>query len=203
MDFRQTLLLYLLIGAGVAIGYAARSSDKGRAWATILAAWVFWPLFVPLLLSVDDEEIVPPTLPDRECLLVRIARGRELLDQLAASGPELGIPLLAEQAAHIKSRWSERAAWLAETDLLVQSLNTTIRDPSKAQTPQIEELQFMQQSTKVTLQRSLVQIDELAVWIQLLKAPGVDRASALERIEAVLRAIQDLESRPGPATPTH
>ncbi len=206
MDFRQTLLLYLLIGAGVAIGFAARTSDKGRAWATILAAYVFWPLFVPLLLSADEEEPDAPVPSAAEALAVRLTRGRELLDRLAATSSALGIPDLPEQVSRIQALWSERAAWLTETSLLMQTLQTTHSPATSgvtaANTPQIEELQRMQHSTEQALDRSLSGIDELAVHVQLLKAPGVDRTAELERIERVLRAILELEAAsPGSVRP--
>ena len=193
MDFRQTLLLYLLIGAGVAIGFAARTRDKGRAWATILAAYVFWPLFVPLLLSADEEV---PTTPQQESLASRIARSCELLDRLAASGPSLGIPELPKQVDQIKALWAERAAWLTETGLLIQSLqasHTPANSNTMASPPQIEELQRLQHTTTESLERSLDGIDELAVHLQLLKAPGIDRTEEMVRIERVLRAILELE----------
>ena len=194
MDFRQTLLLYLLIGAGVAIGFAARSSDKGRAWATILAAWVFWPLFVPLLLSAEEESVTPTT-PTSEPLDARIARSREQLDRLAATAP--GLPDLPEQVVRIQALWAERATWLTETGLLIQNLKAP-HTPSTSgtmppQTPQIEELERLQHTTTESLARSLNGIDELAVHVQLLKAPGVDRAAELERIERVLQAIMELD----------
>jgi hypothetical protein len=199
MDFRQTLLLYLLLGAGVAIGYAARTPDKGRAWATILAAWVFWPLFVPLLLSAEEE---PPT-PVSEPRNTRIARYREQLDRLAATAPALGLSHLPEQVARIQSRWTERVAWLMETNLLIQNLKAThtpVRPGTMApQTPQIEELQRLQHSTEQALERSLSGINELAVQIQLLKAPGVDRTAELECIERVLKAMLELETAEEPS----
>lgn len=198
MDLRQTLLLYLLLGGGVAIGFAARSSDKGRAWATILAAWVFWPLFVPLLLSTDEELPAETSSITGETIDTRLARGCELLDRLVATSPALNIPVLPEQVARIKSLWSERAVWLGETGLLIQSLKAahTPETSSKTapMTQQVDELECMQISTEHALNQSLNSIDELAVLIQLLKAPGVDRTAGLERIEGVLKAILELEA---------
>ena len=133
MDFRQTLLLYLLLGAGVAIGFAARTPDKGRAWATILAAWVFWPLFVPLLLSAEEEPVTPVP-PASEPLEARITRSRDQLDRLAATASALGLPDLPEQVARIQALWAERATWLTETGLLIQSLKGT-HSPATSGTP--------------------------------------------------------------------
>ena len=197
MDFHQTLLLYLLLGAGVAIGFAARTPGKGRAWATILAAWVFWPLFVPLLLSADEEPATPVP-PASEPLEARLTRGGELLDRLVATSSALGIPDLPEQVSRILALWSERAAWLTETALLIQSLKST-HSPTTSGTmspnsPQIEELQRLQQTTEKSLDHTLNGIDELAVHVQLLKAPGVDRTAELERIERVLQAILELDA---------
>ncbi len=201
MDFRQTLLLYLLFGIGVAIGFAARTPDKGRAWATILAAWVFWPLFVPLLLSAGEEVQVTSAPPAPEALEARLTRGGELLERLVATSPVLGLPDLPEQVSRIKALWAERVTWLTETALLIQSLKST-HSPTTSGTmspnsPKIEELQRLQQTTEKSLDHSLNGIDELAVHVQLLKAPGVDRPAELERIERVLQAILELEAASG------
>ena len=200
MDFRQTLLLYLLLGAGVAIGFAARSSDKSKAWATILAAWVFWPLFVPLLLSAGEEA----STPDAAASVTRdvhIARSCEQLDRLVATAPALGLPNYPVQVARIQTLWSERAAWLTETDLLIQNLKVSHAPMTSGKIPlsipQIEELQRLRHLITESLDRSLNGIDELAVHIQLLKAPGIDRHAELARIERVLMAILELDDKSG------
>ena len=202
MDFRQTLLLYLLIGAGVAIGFAGRPPDKGRAWATILAAYVFWPLFVPLLLSAEEESVTPTT-PTSEPLDARIARSCEQVDRLAATAAALGLPDLPEQVARIQALWAERATWLTETGLLIESLKSAHPSATPGtmspNTSQLDELERLHHSTQETLDRSLNATNELAVQIQLLKAPGVDRTAELERIERVLRAILELDAAEGPS----
>ena len=54
MSLGTTVILYLLIGVGVAVAVAARGGSRGELAFRVLAAVPFWPLFVPLLLSGSE-----------------------------------------------------------------------------------------------------------------------------------------------------
>src|SRR3954454_21363441 len=59
--FGQTLVLYLVIGAGVAGAvYLAGGSVR---WFRIVTAVPFWPLYLPLLLSAGPTATHPPSTP--------------------------------------------------------------------------------------------------------------------------------------------
>jgi hypothetical protein len=62
--FGQTLLLYALVGAGVALALYLRTPTAGR-WEQafrVLTAVLFWPLYVPLLLSGTADGRPAPLL---------------------------------------------------------------------------------------------------------------------------------------------
>ena len=191
MDIRQTLFLYLLLGAGVAIGFAARSQDRARAWVTILAAWVFWPLFVPLLLGEEtaEEAAAPASNSNRDELATRVQQSGELLDRLVASLPPVGISDLQLKLTETKNRWAAQLAWLAEADSLMQ-----MRFALTPEQTRLDELRCMQTTTEASLARSLDSVQELAVVVQILKAPGADPTPELARLERVLTAILELDT---------
>ena len=51
--FNQTLVLYLIVGLGVAGAvYLSSGTAAGAApWWRVVLAWMFWPIFLPVLLS--------------------------------------------------------------------------------------------------------------------------------------------------------
>src|SRR4051812_7885934 len=97
MSLGTTVILYLLIGVGVAVAVAARGGSRGELAFHLLAAVPFWPLFVPLLLSENEGR---PQSPQRQ-------RGTILAD---AAGSEssflagviefLGFPQAARVPGH-------------------------------------------------------------------------------------------------------
>ncbi len=193
MDIRQTLFLYLLLGGGVAMGWAARSSGRAKPWLTILAAWVFWPLFVPLLLDggAVEEAALPVPRTNRDELTARIQKSGELLDRLVTAIPPTGIADLPEKLGQTKSRWGGQLAWLIEADTLTAGPKASPEEQAR-----IEELRRMQSTTVESLDRSLDSLQELAIMVQILKAPGADRPAELARLERVLNAIIELETTP-------
>ena len=50
MQLSQTLLFYLVIGAGVGVAMLLRNDHRSRGESVIqmLLAWVFWPLYLPV-----------------------------------------------------------------------------------------------------------------------------------------------------------
>ena len=51
--FSQTLILYLVVGAGVAgaVYLSQRSGRSSARWFLVATAVLFWPLYLPVLLS--------------------------------------------------------------------------------------------------------------------------------------------------------
>src|SRR5262249_18225916 len=87
MSLGTSLVLYLLLGAGVAVAVAARGSrSRGELAFRVLAAVAFWPLFVPLLLSGNGTGSTAETSP-------RAAPQDELSAAIAQADAELGAAL--------------------------------------------------------------------------------------------------------------
>ena len=71
----ETAIFYLLLGITVAAAVYLRGETGNDSGYQLVAACLFWPLFVPTLLSSsekDAESQAPPALPDdsqRRCAL--------------------------------------------------------------------------------------------------------------------------------------
>ncbi len=66
MKLEQLFLLHLMAGVGVAVCVYLSGRDRSARWFQTLAAVVFWPLFLPLLLSGrtrTDSEPPPQPVP--------------------------------------------------------------------------------------------------------------------------------------------
>src|SRR5262245_38985158 len=67
MGLPETILFYLLFGAGVAAAVALRrgSCSPGEAFFRIVTAFFFWPLYVPPLLQHSEEKAPPRSVQAR------------------------------------------------------------------------------------------------------------------------------------------
>src|SRR5205823_2366370 len=76
--FGQTLILYLVIGTGVAgaIYLSEAAGQQSRRWFLVITAVPFWPLYLPLLLTSDRKDWrEPPSVPTpRDELAASIAQ---------------------------------------------------------------------------------------------------------------------------------
>ena len=66
MGFSVTMIFYLLIGLGVATAVFLSDSRRSRGSAAFRAATsvVFWPLYLPILLSRPRPEPLPEAAPN-------------------------------------------------------------------------------------------------------------------------------------------
>src|SRR5437868_12904170 len=69
----QTLVLYLIVGLGVAgaVYVTSNSGCGAECWFRVATALPFWPLYIPLLLArggtaVETPPVRPPRAPDDE-----------------------------------------------------------------------------------------------------------------------------------------
>ena len=57
MLLAETAIFYLVLGACVAVAmYVRDDTPAGRVWAQLVGAVLFWPLFLPILLSRGEVE---------------------------------------------------------------------------------------------------------------------------------------------------
>lgn len=164
MDFQQTALMYLLIGLGLTVGIAG----KGRRNAGILlATCLFWPLFLPFLVGGSESSV--HETPD---ILVEFAEAERALDRIS-SMTNIG-PAIQERVVAIKAAWLQQCEWLVEADRILNENRQFPQDESN-RGPAANELRIRRDQTAQALRSDVLRVYELAVAIQLWKAPGANR----------------------------
>ncbi len=149
MALSESLIFYLLIGVGVAA--AVWLSDPGPAFHRLFptaTAVLFWPVFVPVLLSrqPDDRDLpVPRKEQPADSLATMIAHVEAELDAALASLDGWAEEALSRESTRIselKAAWSMQAARIRQMDqLLLQSTiaageMTSIDWPSRSEQAQ-------------------------------------------------------------------
>jgi hypothetical protein len=207
--FGQTLILYLVIGAGVA-GAVYLAGGDGR-WFRVATAVPFWPLYLPLLLApgctIADLSSDSPSMP---------------LDELAAAIGQVDAEL--EAALGSLDGWAEgvlsrervrirdlRTAWLAqaqriremdrilalpeyatEEDAALPAADDRLRNSRLARRQNIERLRRLRQRAYDDLTGSLAWVRELVSMIHLAKFSGAPAARAEELVAQIAAAVEGL-----------
>ena len=60
----QTLVLYVIVGAGVAVAVYLADGDRRQKWFCVASAVPFWPVYIPFLLTPFRP---PPAAPSDDC----------------------------------------------------------------------------------------------------------------------------------------
>jgi hypothetical protein len=131
MTLGPSLVLYFLFGAAVAVAMFLRDESRdSSAGFRVLTAWVFWPLYVPVLLSGADGSargVAAPesaSAPPRDELSDAIARVEAELDRALMSldgwaGQALSFEM--SRIDELKQAWRAQAARIRELSELLAS----------------------------------------------------------------------------------
>jgi hypothetical protein len=126
----ELLLLYLLAGAGVA-GAAYRSGSSTRPGMTVARtsmAFLFWPMFLPLLLaghgpSEDVPSAQPPSAPVLDELARLIGQVNSELDGALRSLDGWAEGVIAREKGRLtelRAAWNSQAQRIREMDRLLE-----------------------------------------------------------------------------------
>jgi hypothetical protein len=207
--FGQTLILYLVIGCGVA--GAVYLTAGPRRWFRAATAVPFWPVYLPLLLTRSAAE-APPAAdaltgePDEWAAAIERA-DRELAAALA------GLDGWAEDVlARERSRIRDlRTAWLSQarrihgmdrllaepefatdTDDGPTADDDRLRASRTARRRNVERLRGLRQRAADDLNRSLAWVRELVSMIHLAKFSGAPAERAEELVAQIAAAVEGL-----------
>ena len=218
MSLGASLILYLLMGAGVAAALALADGDRspGERLFRIVAAICFWPLFVPLLLSgtpraAQSEQVSVPPADELDALIARAN------DELAAA---LGsLKGWAEHVLHreggrvedLRAAWKAQAERIREMDSLLErpeplpsasaedaAASARVLQLERARRINRERLRQMRRQAHEDLLANLAWVRELASMIHVAKFSGEPAARAEElvaRLAAALEGITTLHPR--------
>ena len=216
--FGQTLILYLVVGVGMAAAvYMTETAARvpGR-WFLVATTVPFWPLYLPLLLasrhsSPDGVSAASPTPPDDLTAAIRQADD-ELRAALESPGGWAKEVLVREKVRlrDLRAAWLAQAQRIREMDqVLARAEGAGEDDPDRHPAPRlaaderlwssrqarhqnVERLRELRQRAHVDLMGSLARVRELASMIHLAKFSGAPAARAEELVAQIAAAVEGL-----------
>jgi hypothetical protein len=209
----QTMLLYLVVGVGVAGAvYTAGTPDRGAERCfRVLTAWLFWPLYVPILLATPARPLatMPPTGPAPLDDMARaIAQVDAELDAALGSLDGWVSDVLARERDRIREL---RAAWMIQAErvrdmdrllalpdspaaaLCVEaSVSERLRRSEQARRDNLQRLRSIRQQAHDDLMGMLAWVRELVSMIHLAKFTGAPAARAEDLVAQIAAAVEGL-----------
>jgi hypothetical protein len=211
-----TLIFYLLIGVGVAgaIYLSGPSRAAPAHWFQVATALVFWPLYLPILLTrARSSETAAPAaaVPPPDDMTVAIAQvERELEAALHSLDGWAEDVLKREQDRlnELRSAWKAQAERIREMDALLGRPEDTahappegagaeserLRHSAQARRQNIERLKQVRERTYQDLMITLSWVRELVSMIHLAKFTGAPASRAEELVAQIAAAVEGLSA---------
>jgi hypothetical protein len=222
MGLTETILFYLLFGAGIAAAVGLRREEGGRGESLfrIATAFFFWPLYLPLLLD-RSEHATPSRNPHErssgapgEPYAANIAQVEAELESAFDSLDGWAENVLArehDRFAELRSAWRQQAERIRQLDRLLASVNVSKEHQIVAAPPQTAppgNVRFLQseqarrenferlQSVRIRLHDDLMGtlawVRELVSMIHLAKFTGAPASRAEELVAQIATAVEGL-----------
>lgn len=215
MNLSTTGIFYGLAGAGVAVALFLIDSTSSHfeRWFRVLTAFLFWPLYLPLLLRPNNvaTPAAPPSVPPSDDLAAQIAQVETELglafqslsvDQPSALRPD------QDRLNELQIAWRRQAERIRELDRLLVQPAFAASEPfghensvtehaarceqSRQQT--LSQLRTIRQQRHQNLLESLAGVRELVTRIHLAKFS--DTAVSSDLISQFTAAITRLSEAP-------
>jgi len=212
----ETTIFYLLLGVTVAVATYMRGSEDSRVATTfqLATACVFWPLFVPMLLSTDEASTASRSTAHSvsskgdDALSAAICQVEEELDAALH-----GLDGWAEDVLNSEQHRLEelRTAWKLQADRIRQldrllaepaaradSLREVAADVERARESEnlrqenLRQLVALRNQMHGDLVGTLAWVRELVTMIHLAKFSGAPAARAEELVVQIAAAVQGL-----------
>jgi len=213
MGIEVTVVLYVVLGIGVATAMLLRDdASTGAAWFRGLSACLFWPLYVPLLLShpvSDDmcegdsaEESASFDSLDEMAIAINCVETElhEALDSLDGWA-ELTLAGELFRVDELQLAWRSQADRIRELERLLSSSATDemtgvesdrIRHSEDARLSNLQRLREIHQRLRDDLMGTLTQVRELVTMIHLAKYTGAPASRAEDLVTQIATAIEGL-----------
>ena len=203
MGLTETILFYLLIGTAVAVSVWISAYDTDNRVFRAVSAVLFWPLYLPVLLTPVHREQPERSLadPPADELATRIAEVEHELD-VAISGLDgwAEVSLTREQSRFVELRvaWCNQADRIREMDRLLEnesvetdssaSNSDLILHSEQVRRDNIARLREVRNEAYADLTVTLARVRELVSMIHLAKFTG-EPASRAEQLVNEIAAI--------------
>jgi hypothetical protein len=221
MGLSETLLLYLVVGLAVAAAvYLTGEGGLGwRGWLGLAPATVFWPLYLPIVLSRPNNPGQPPAARPRgtpDEMAEAIAQVDAELDTALSSLDGWAENVLArekERLVELRSALAAQAARIREIDALMarseenngsespvcraagEGLKVDRRSSSEqARRKNLERLREVRRRSYDDLMGTLAWIRELVSMIHLAKFTGAPAARAEELVAQIAAAVEGISA---------
>jgi hypothetical protein len=207
-----TLVLYLLVGLGVAVALYLSDPPRsnGERWLRLATAVPFWPFYLPILLV---RPTFLPTSPEDELARTLALVERELDAAQATLEEWIGIPdKQRRRLEKLREAWTTQTERLREMDRLLArpeyaeveekpspDAASRVRQSLTARQQNVERLRQVRQQGEADLLASLAWVRELASRIHLAHFTDADSARADELLAALAGAVETLSSPHGSA----
>jgi hypothetical protein len=210
--FSQTLILYLLVGVGVAgaVYVSDGSATPADRWFRVLSAVPFWPLYLPLLLVRRQAVIDDGRQPPKDEMAGAIAQVEAELEAALGSLDGWAEDVLAREKSRIgelRAAWTAQAERIREMDRLLSLpeagpqppapdgvLNDRLRHSHEARRQNLDRLRQVRHRAHEDLMGTLAWVRELVSMIHLAKFTGAPAARAEELVAQIAAAVEGLSA---------
>jgi hypothetical protein len=218
MTFAATMIFYNLIGLGVAIALFLSDSGPGRLFSVfrLASAVVFWPLYVPILLSGSrrgaDREVAPPQC-ERDVMFEAISRVEAELETALSSLDGWVEDVLAHEAGRfheLSTAWRAQAERIREMDRLLaktepsdrqaaaseggKGASDRYRQSEQTRRANLARLREVRNQAFEDLMGTLAWVRELVSMIHLAKFTGAPASRAEELVAQIAAAIEGISA---------
>ncbi|MCB9759840.1 MAG: hypothetical protein H6739_08405 [Alphaproteobacteria bacterium] len=193
----ELLVVYLMIGAGVALAWS-RSGKEGAAWAVGL-----WPLFVPALLVREAPPSPPPVLRtggwgDRIAAAIgalEAALGawdalpeRSVCEQSLRAASR-GLGALAERHAQLDGVLSTPENSLERLAVELEAAPVGARPLVEARLGNVQHLHRLREEAREELERALAGLADLSTRVHLARFTGHDAREVAAQLARLAAAV--------------
>jgi hypothetical protein len=216
MLLAETAMFYLVFGVCVAVAMYVRDGSRAAVASSMQAvgACLFWPLFLPLLLStapsqaVESTEGLQPETASRDALSAAIAQVETELDAALDGLDGWAEDVLnseRQRLEELRSAWKLQAERIRQIDRLLSEQSTrrdtladAAADVAKARQSEevrrgnIRQLVALRNQMHADLIGTLAWVRELVTMIHLAKFSGAPAARAEELVVQIAAAVQGL-----------
>ncbi len=217
MTLQTTIIFYVVIG--MVIAEAAALADRRATLLErlfrIVAATLFWPLFVPLLLASKTRatDLSLPLLPvvgapPDDAMTHSIAQVERELDLALRSlegWPEAVLADEHDRFQELRTAWRSQATRVRELDRLLsqpqfgelvgeESSNERIAQSEQTRRENIGRLKQVRDRLRQDLDGTLSWVRELVTMIHLAKYTGAPASRAQELVSQIATAVEGLKS---------
>jgi hypothetical protein len=206
-----TLVLYLLVGAGVAAALYLSDTPRpaGERILRLVTALPFWPFYLPILLA--RPAAADPSAEDELGRTIAVVE-HELDAALSSLDGWIGIPEGARQRIdQLREAWKGQVERIRAMDRLLArpecsahaaetspAVGPRVRQSLAARQQNLERLRQIRQRSEADLLASLAWVRELASRIHLARFTDAPAARAEELIAEIAAAVAGLSAPPSP-----